>query len=366
MSIPVTRMTLAVAASLVMVAGPAASAAPASSWTTARVATGSFLNVSMAVDSAGVTHLAVDGAAGITYLDDRGGMWHRKLVLANGDGAPPSVADSGHDHDSWGMPSLALDDHDRVYIAAVYGALDAVPGASSGIWLVTDMGHPRGTFGKPRKLAGKRATEPSLKVVGGHLALAYGSYGQMGPGHQPVWFGTDASGTWTRSQVALDGSAPALRMDGDGHARIAFDGRDVIRYARATTRTGGFVVSTVTGTKGRVGAPSLALDAAGRPHIAWSDSGHAWYSAWSGSSWAAPVAVDVGSYVFRMELSLDAGGRPHLAIATEDVIHASRDASGWHHETIAAGANPLEVAIRASASGLVVAWTGGGAWVGRR
>jgi len=60
-------------------------------------------------------------------------------------------------------------------------------------------------------------------------------------------------------------------------------------------------------------------------------------------------------------------GWPRVVLATDDVVHAWRDATGWHRETIAVGVSPLEVAIRASASGLVIAWTGGGGvWTGQR
>jgi hypothetical protein len=379
--ISATWLTLAASASVLLSTGsatafaPAASAVrdesvlPSASWSTSRIAAGEFLDVSLVVDAGGVRHLAVDGPDGITYLDDRGGTWHRQLVLANSDGAPHAVrpSDTGP-HDTWGMPSIALDDRGRVTIAAVYGALDSVPGSTSGIWMVTDKGRSRGTFGAPRKIAGRRATDPSLKLANGHIDLAYGTYPRMGPGFRtPVWFKTDASGAWTRTRVASQGRAPSLRMDVGGHARIAFLGQGAVRYARATTAIGAVVVTTVTGSTGTAGDPSLALDAAGRPRVSWSTDSPALYSAWSGGAWATPVSI--GPRAYRVALSLDAAGRPHVVLATDDVLHAWRDASGWHQETIAAGVSPLEVAIRASASGLVIAWTqgaGSGVWIGER
>ncbi len=84
---------------------------------------------------------------------------------------------------------------------------------------------------------------------------------------------------------------------------------------------------------------SLALDAAGAPHVSYYavTGGNLKYAAWSGAAWAAVTvdtggSKDVGSY---SSLALDADGRPHISYVEEHstsqhyVDYASYSGSSW-------------------------------------
>ena len=156
-------LTLGVALLLVApattLAGPAPAAVPAGLPAPTLVKAGSFSELAEVVDSTGAIHIAAANDQDVWYLTDRTGSWTAKKVFAH------TASPGGH---LWGQPTIALDDQDRVHIAATrfpYGAGDI------GIFYATDKGHPRGTFGTPTRIAADGNGEPQLKVYKGHLFL---------------------------------------------------------------------------------------------------------------------------------------------------------------------------------------------------
>ena len=358
----VLATTVALCLSLPAAAAAAVPSAPSpAAWSSERAAAGNIGALSTAIDDQGHVHIAASAATGLVYITDRSGAWETKLILANGN-------HSGHE--DWDVPSIALDETGHVWIAAARGCFECAPGNTDGIWLITDQGHAPGTFGVPQKVAGTAATDPSLKVHAGHVYLAYGTMGTDGPGQIPVYFKTDASGPWTRVRIARDGYGPSLRVDSTGHARVAYAALDGIRYARATTLTGGFVVTVVPGSKGRTfGAPSLALDTAEQPQVAWEAPSAVLYARATSGGWSA--ISKVGPWAPALSLSVDAGNVPHVAIGRRNVVHVWRTGGTWHTETVALNADPYVggVAVRATPTGLFIVYArttdARGVWVAR-
>jgi hypothetical protein len=105
---------------------------------------------------------------------------------------------------------------------------------------------------------------------------------------------------------------------------------------------------------------SLALDAAGRPHLGY--GGHLEgiyifglkYAAYDGSAWQDEMVDPDVSPGWEASLALDAAGNPHIAYhdAHEALKYARRDASGWHIQVVDAGGDVGEqAAMRLDAAG---------------
>jgi hypothetical protein len=88
-----------------------------------------------------------------------------------------------------------------------------------------------------------------------------------------------------------------------------------------------------------MGPRSLALDAAGRPHIAYGQD-HLYYARHDGSTWHVEVvdnAEDVGAFT---SLALDAAGRPHISyrdVTNGALKYAAFDGAAWQIEVVESG-----------------------------
>jgi hypothetical protein len=355
---PAAAPTMATAPSVVAAASRTAQPLV---WTSPlRIAPGVYSDVSEVVDSTNHVNLAAAGHGGVWYISDRGGSWTRSLVLRD---LP---------HRRYDRVSIALDPHDRVYIAAERSACDeCTPGSSDGIFLVSDKGRARGTFpSDPMRIAPPRSGEPSLKVYGGHIFLA-----DVRPCCQPgplprVYLRTNASGPWTKARVARHGDAPALRIGSDGRPRVAFDLPRAIGYAIAHSVTGSFTVTAVPGTSLGDNLVGLALDAHDRPHLVWLNEAVT-AQAPSGLTtstavydWRTPHgwhgAEDIGdldgvSNV--LSFDLDTLGRPRVAAGGSSVLSFVRIHGRWSRTEVAASADVRVIALRRAFNGrAAVAW----------
>lgn len=104
----------------------------------------------------------------------------------------------------------------------------------------------------------------------------------------------------------------------------------------------GFTVDLVDST-GSVGlSASLAVDGAGRPHIAYIDAGR-WvpkYATRSGDAWRTETVDARGGCTCCVSLALDSRGVPHVAWfddATDQLVYATRLGASWSRTEIAAG-----------------------------
>ncbi len=114
-------------------------------------------------------------------------------------------------------------------------------------------------------------------------------------------------------------------------------GQEVTFTATAWGGSSGWLTETVDSIGGEA---SLAVDAQGRPHIAYapgfphSDLRYAYYD---GSSWITETVADVGLMGGYPSLALDSAGRPHISYY-DDLIpalrHAFYNGSAWVSETV--------------------------------
>ncbi len=121
----------------------------------------------------------------------------------------------------------------------------------------------------------------------------------------------------------------------------------VVNYTHATAS--GWAHETVDPTDGAGVSVRLAFDPQGRPHIAYLAPGpvNFWnstirYASWTGSAWTnetavsaedEPGALNAGT---TLVLAIDASGRPGIAYFSENAVrYAYRTADGWAIETVA-------------------------------
>lgn len=93
-------------------------------------------------------------------------------------------------------------------------------------------------------------------------------------------------------------------------------------------------------SEGNVGSfVSLAVDSAGRPHIAYFDHTHGAlkYATQDGTSWRVETADDIGWVGWYASLALDSQDHPHIAyydMNNQHLKYAHHDGRGWHVETV--------------------------------
>lgn len=325
-----------------------------------RVVKGDFDQFSEVVDSHNHVHIAASGGGDLYYVTDRTGTWTHKLLLSHGSKS------------SWGQPSIALDENDRVHIAV--GRFPNGEG-DKGIWYLSDVGRARGTFpSTATKIAPTGTGEGALKAAGGHLYLVDVS-GWCCLGDGTVELRTNASGSWTVSTVGR-GMDPSFGLGIDGRAQVVFDrvyAQRGIYYGRATTVTGGFVTSKIPATSAHDSLPLLAIDGVNRPFVAYRhftsggmsivvrhNTSHGWTdpdTAVSGISAENIVAFD-----------LDTLERANVAYGNVAIRALEERSRTWHASTVATNGRPRWLVLRRALNGgEVVAWTGEtGIFVSRR
>jgi hypothetical protein len=326
------------------------------------VVTGHFEELSEVVDSTNHLHIAATGRHGLWYLTDRGGSWSRSRILLD-------VPDQ-----SWSEPSIALDTNDRVYISVAQNACDGcTPGSTTGIYYLTDKGRTRGTFpAAATKIAPPRSGEGTIKVDSGHIFLSY-----VKPCCQPgplpkVLVRTDATGSWTTTQVSPHGDRPSLRIGSDGRPRIAFNKAGGIFYATASSPAGSFAKEHVPGTVSADDVARLALGAGNRPHLVWFHerlSGTAVrYAARGAGGWSTPSEIEHDAGFGATAFDLDTLERPNVAIGRTHIRNWVLSGGIWHKTPVANELDVRSLAERRASNGhVVIAWTdnGGGIWISR-
>ncbi len=164
---------------------------------------------------------------------------------------------------------------------------------------------------------------------------------------------------WTIERA--DGSPAAYpdvsaRVGADGLTRIAFRGAtgsaaSAIRYAVQSGAT--WTVTTVDPSSGVGQWPSLALDAANNPRIAYYDqlNGDLKYASWNGASWDLQIVESFGTVGLYPSLSLGATGEPRIAYCAPGLglRYASWNGAWWTIETAApAGGQHASLALTAT------------------
>ncbi|MBN1483929.1 MAG: PKD domain-containing protein, partial [Chloroflexia bacterium] len=133
------------------------------------------------------------------------------------------------------------------------------------------------------------------------------------------------------------GKYASLALDAAGHPHVSYSyyyNNDYdLRYAY---HDGTDWITTTVDSTGNVGAySSLALDAAGHPHISYRDSGNfdLKYAYHDGTNWISMTVDSTGTVGLYTSIALDDAGHPHISYRDNThtcLKYAYHDGSAWH------------------------------------
>jgi len=133
----------------------------------------------------------------------------------------------------------------------------------------------------------------------------------------------------------------SLKLDTADRPHISYAGSYYLKYAHFDGSA--WITETVDGNGG-MGSTSLALDAAGWPHISYCRSGpgsteNLSYAHFDGSAWLTETVASTDSVGVYNSLALDAANRPHISymhweLNAADLRYTSFDGNAWLNETI--------------------------------
>ena len=311
-------------------------------WTVTAIDSGQDVQPRMAVDGAGRVHLSYTRAwpeHEVRHVTNATGTWVTDVV------APGWI---------WMQPSFAVDAAGHHHVAV------GRYGESPGVWYGTDA---TGSWTMSRLSQHQPDGPVSLTVApDGTASIAYGEYFDDLSTPLPdraVWLKTGKPGSWTTTRITTNtGDAePSIARDAAGHLHIAFgsEASGVARIAYATNVTGSWVVTYATpGTAGMVDRhPVIAIDAAGKAHIAYermdpnggiAPFGSQWirYATNAGGTWTTTTVASGNSWRFEPSIALDPSGHPRIAYwldasgggGASGVFMAAFDGSSWVTTTI--------------------------------
>jgi hypothetical protein len=343
-------------------------ASDGTSWYSETVATDWSADPSLALDTTGRPHI-VFWSSGLNYAVRDGGTWNSESLGIPGYWATLAVDGNDHAHVAFPYsaylhyvhndgPSWQEEIVDQAAHAEPYSSL-AFDGqgtpyvsffihvqASPQYWQLK-VAHYDGTAWQSEVVTtGREGAENSLALdANGYPHISYASCDYT---HNECDLGyTCFDGTAWQSLIvdaAGDvGGHNALAVDAAGHPHIAYSDatQGTVKYAWYDGTA--WHIEAVDGTgAGHSADTSLAVDGAGRPHIAYYDhnSGSLKYAYHDGSAWQIQMIDDSAYYVgLYNAIALDGTGSPHIAYCADwpdDALkYAYYDGAAWHVEQIA-------------------------------
>ncbi len=312
--------------------------------------------IALAIDAADYLHVAYNGGGVVRYDYWDGTLWATTTVTNSASALSLAL-------DATGLPHLAFQSADgwRVQYAWYDGAT----------WQIENVGNC-GYLRGPSLAIGPDG-RPRLSFRCWDAALQYRERTETG------WIEPSIVESW--------GLDPSLVIDGEGHAHVIYCLQNhsgmtcrAVKYA-SNDGTGWVLAEVDRGSEGYFDGPiSLAVDAAGQPHLGYFDTscegGCLKYAAYDGNSWRAEVVANPGwpCWDCTVTLAVDSAGRPHLAYNDSDgaLHYAYNDGSAWvitnlgwlgYGVSLALdGSDNLHLSFFNESAQLVYAWYAGGVW----
>jgi len=280
-------------------------------------------NTSLVLDTAGRPHISYQGQMNLKYARLDGTTWYSEVVDGDGN-AGESFTSLALDTAGW--PHIAYDVADRQQIR--YAAYDGVS------WQTQTVTNGFGTGSLALDAAGR----PHLGYETGH-AIWYAWYDGTGWQQQEV---ITSSYNYNYLSLALD-AAGRPHMISLHYDYWGLGGPRELLYLWSD---GSAWHTEVVDTQGGWQS-SLALDAAGRPHISYiggtgphTGLRYAWRD---GSTWHTMTVEEGSDYRLYPSLALDAAGRPHISYCVgseydpggcHTLKYASYDGQNWYSEVV--------------------------------
>ena len=333
-------------------------------------------SIDVALDGTGRLHVAIgredasQGAAGITYLTDASGNWTARSLTST-QSVEPSIAldTAGRPHVAWreafptprirhatnatgtwitttaissyhySKAELSFDPTGKAHVAM------ASTGTSPGVYYGTDAG---GKWSLARISAAPPQSDIGLDmdaVGAAHVVYSESFAADNTPLPNPgVYYATNAGGTWSRTRIGNPGDGGPIVVDAAGDAHVAYLGYDDgpggtanfgVQYA---TNASGIWVNRRILT-GNFRDPSIALDAAGKVHIAaalaTNETARIYYASNASGQWTSR-GLQSGNVDNRPSIAIRPNGQPSIAYAREGhgIRLAERNGTTWTHRDV--------------------------------
>jgi CSLREA domain-containing protein len=293
----------------------------------------------------GFASLALDGAdrPHIAYYEEQ----DEDLLYATWDGAQWQITtvDTAASSSTDGSVSLALDAAGRPHIS-YRDDTDAVALDPHGLkyahwdgaaWQIQYVDQ-EGIAGRGSAIVVDAAGRP-------HISYYDAEY--INSGEDSLRYATWDGGSWqvqTVDPVRLKyiGSPTSLALDGAGRPHIAYQDGDNedLKYARWDGAT--WQIQTVDSTDDVGIYPSLALDSADQAHVSYRDrtNGDLKYAHWDGAQWQTETVTDTGDVGYFTSLALDSADRPHVTYYDETsggLCYAHWTGTAWKIDALVTG-----------------------------
>jgi hypothetical protein len=278
--------------------------------------------------------LDAEGIAAVTYVRQGVGGWV-DFASAAGDWKPTRISEGNYagpadlDFDERGRPHVAWHDHENAEVSPRNGNLvHAV--REGGAWQVAtarDQGHDGfqtsiAVGGEIVHAAGIEPIQYQTDQGVEHYVLEGGAWSVASIGTGPLEYSYDVS-------LALGPAGPALTYFDDRAEALVYATRDGSSWTLERVAQGDEAGEF----------SSLAFDAQGRPHVAFSrENGDVLYATREEERWAIE-RVAGERFPAAASLALDERGVPHLAFANrEGVRYAVPSSNGWQVQNVALAA----------------------------
>ena len=320
-------------------------------WTIEEIDDGADATPRLAVDGDGHLHVAylrTSPEPEVRYATNAGGGWDTLVVTRSW---------------TWVDPAFAVDaaGHHHVAVGRI--------GTEPGLWYGTDAG---GGWSMERVTT--TPPDGSVGLVVAPDGTASIAYGESGAGTS-AWLATGTPGDWTFTKLA-DGAATgthAIARAANGSLHVAF-GVDVAgktRIAYATNAGGGWVVTPIGASSSTTedANPSIALDAAGHAHLAFEalgtspDTTSIEYATNRTGAWVLSKRTTGAPRDVEPSIAVDAAGHPRIAFlrAGSGVRLQSSNGTTWTSKTVSTNPNDTDPSIAIDAAGHThVLYAGGG------
>lgn len=296
-------------------------AADAASWSTQR-RVASDPPSAMTVDDLGHTHIVIDDGTGLRYSTDSSGRWRTVRI---------------NDFGSTKQPTIALSAGKVYVVFAFIGDCDAERGCttdpSEGLYLTTNR---TGTWRTTRIPGTRPAYWPSLRMRGGKLHVSYQD-------RTGIRYLTNKSGAWVKTRVW----SPAARLTSGARTSIALDASGRPHIAFMVTRAGvgklGIWLSSWLGSRWSTGDISRGNDVLDRVVMSKDGWPLVGYMHGTGSTMRFRLCENIDGDVFayrtlpgagKGSFALDASGRVELVRwSGGKLTWRAERASGWVSKT---------------------------------
>ena len=318
-------------------------------WTFDEVDDGVDTGARLAVDADGhlhVTYLQAFPAPEVRYATDAGGSWETDVVTRSW---------------TWLDPAFAVDaaGHHHVAVSRI--------GTQPGLWYGTDAG---GSWAMERVTTAPTDGSVGLAVApDGEAFIVYGEATEAEENQvaeRTAWLASGGPGAWTLDLHVADDAAAGTHAivraaDGTLHVAFGIDAGGERRIAYATDATGSSVVEPV-GPGSSVIADRIPRSPSTRPVTLYSPTSgppsrrigtSILYATNASGSWVISQRTTGAPHDLGPRIALDAAGRPRIAFLREGsgVRLQAFTGSSWTSKTVSSGADDADPSLAIDAAG---------------